>query len=109
MTRADIRFNQAVIRAQKRLGAAEWRPPLHGCHVLVNAEGRVAAQVRELGMRRPKRDRRYAAKIDGVEWWTANVLSPEPRYLPLRGFTSAKEAMAVIDEARAIILAEDAA
>lgn len=106
MERHEIRFNRAVFRSQQRLGAeASWRAPIHGTRVLVNADGKVCAKVRELGMRLPKKDRRYAANIDGVEWWTTNTLSPECRYLPLRGFLTAKEAMAAIDEARAIILA----
>lgn len=104
MERHEIRFNRAVLLAQRHLGEGLWRAPIHGTRVLVNTEGKVCGQVRELGMRLPKKDRRYAAKIDGVEWWTNNALLPVLRYLPVRGFLSAKEAMAAVDEARAIIL-----
>lgn len=100
-----IRFNRAVWRMQQRLGVnAKWLPPVHGARVLVNDRGEVCAQVRELGMARPKKDRRYAAKIEGVEWWTTNVLITSPKFLPLMGFETAKEAMTAVETARTIIL-----
>lgn len=107
MERHEIRFNRAVLREQQRFGQASWRPPVHGTRVLVTADGKVCAKVRELGMRLPKKDRRYSAKIEGVEWLTNNTLSPVFRYLPVRGFLTPKEAMAAIDAARAIIFASN--
>lgn len=104
MERHEIRFNRATLRAQQKLGTATWRDKILLCWVLANEGGKVCATVRELGHQFPKKDRRYAARIEGVEWWTTNILSPEFKFLPLRGFKSAKEAMAAVDEARAIIL-----
>lgn len=105
MERNEIRFNRALLRQQQALGAATWRAPIHGTSVLVNAEGKVCASVKELGSQFPKKDRRYAARMDGVEWWTTNTPSPVPRFLVLRGFLSRKAAETAIDEARAIIMA----
>jgi hypothetical protein len=104
MERHEIRFNRATLRSQKKLGEGKWQGPILRTWVLVNSEGKVCAVVRELGRQFPKKDRRYSARIDGVEWWTTNILSPEYKYLPLRGFKSPKEAMAAIDAARTIIL-----
>lgn len=103
MERDQIRFNRAVLRTQKELGDAVWRAPIHGTSVLVNSQGKVCASVKEIGFRLKKKDRRYVARIEGVEWLTNNVVSKTMRFLVIRGFLSRKEAENAIDEARAII------
>lgn len=82
----------------------QWRDPVHGHRVLVAPDGRVAAIVKLLNHQWPKKDQRYAARIEGVEWWTTNILSDTPRFLPLRGFTKPSAAMRAIEQARALIL-----
>lgn len=108
ITRQDVRWSPAGGRLHRRLGPGTWRPPIHLTWIMVNAEGKVCAQVRTLGFQFPKKDRRYAARLDGVEWFTtAGNIITTPKWLTIRGFSSPKAAMQAIDEARALILAEE--
>lgn len=52
-------------RALKHSGGG-WRDPIHGTWVFAADDGTVLAHVRTLGIRFPKKDRRYSLRVEGV-------------------------------------------
>lgn len=109
LERTEIKFNAACKRQHEALGReASWRDPIHHVWVLVNGEGHPVAQVKTLGVSFPEKDRRYAARIEGVQWWSPVNVFKKPMWSTLRGFKTLDEAREAVEAAREFIFNTEA-
>jgi hypothetical protein len=64
----SVEIHEPTALKVKALGGGEWRKPIHGTSVMVAPDGSVLAHVRTLGIRMPKKMRRYSLRVNGVNF-----------------------------------------
>lgn len=61
----SVEFHEPTCEKLKKSTGAIWKGPIHQNWVLVDDQGKVLGTLRTLGVRMPKKDRRYSLQITG--------------------------------------------